>query len=45
MGGHVEYFSYLVDAASSRRRGDIKGVRSGGGTIVAAEIEHLHPME
>jgi methylmalonyl-CoA mutase len=41
-GGHVEYFSYLVDRLRAAGRGDVKVFGGGGGTIVAAEIERLH---
>jgi methylmalonyl-CoA mutase len=41
-GGHVEYFSYLVDRLRAAGRGDVRVYGGGGGTIVAAEIEQLH---
>jgi methylmalonyl-CoA mutase len=41
-GGHVEYFSYLVDRLRAAGRPDIRVYGGGGGTIVAAEIEYLH---
>src|ERR1700722_19913064 len=41
-GGHVEYFHYLVDRLRAAGRGDIRVYGGGGGTIVAAEIAHLH---
>jgi isobutyryl-CoA mutase len=41
-GGHVEYFSFLVDRLRAAGRADIKVYGGGGGTIVAAEIEYLH---
>jgi methylmalonyl-CoA mutase len=41
-GGHVEYFSYLVDRLRAAGREDVLVYGGGGGTIVAAEIEHLH---
>ncbi len=40
-GGHVEYFSYLVDRLRAAGREDVNVYGGGGGTIVAAEIEHL----
>jgi methylmalonyl-CoA mutase len=40
-GGHVEYFSYLVDRLRAAGRGDVQVYGGGGGTIVAAEIEQL----
>src|ERR1700757_1241617 len=41
-GGHVEYFSYLVDRLRAAGRGDVRVYGGGGGTIVAAEIDYLH---
>ncbi|MBI4934235.1 MAG: methylmalonyl-CoA mutase family protein [Actinobacteria bacterium] len=41
-GGHVEYFSYLLDRLREQGRGDIKVYGGGGGVIVPAEIEELH---
>jgi methylmalonyl-CoA mutase len=41
-GGHVEYFSYLVDRLRAADRGDVRVYGGGGGTIVAAEIDQLH---
>ena len=40
-GGHVEYFSYLVDRLRQFGRGDVRVYGGGGGTIVAAEIARL----
>jgi len=40
-GGHMEYFSYLVDRLRAGGRGDIRVYGGGGGTIVAAEIAQL----
>jgi methylmalonyl-CoA mutase len=40
-GGHVEYFSYLVDRLRAAGRADIRVYGGGGGTIVASEIDHL----
>ncbi|MEO7287033.1 MAG: methylmalonyl-CoA mutase family protein, partial [Jatrophihabitantaceae bacterium] len=41
-GGHVEFFSYLVQLLRERGAGHIKVFGGGGGTIVADEIEYLH---
>ncbi|HEU5269627.1 MAG TPA: cobalamin-dependent protein, partial [Jatrophihabitans sp.] len=41
-GGHVEFFSYLVQLLAERGAGHIKVFGGGGGTIVAEEIEQLH---
>jgi methylmalonyl-CoA mutase len=41
-GGHVEYFSYLVDRLRAAGRDDVQVYGGGGGTIVAAEIARLH---
>ncbi|MFD9887693.1 fused isobutyryl-CoA mutase/GTPase IcmF [Amycolatopsis sp. NPDC059027] len=41
-GGHVEYFSYLVELLAERGAGHIKVFGGGGGVIVPAEIELLH---
>lgn len=41
-GGHVEYFSYLVELLRERGAGHIKVYGGGGGVIVAEEIELLH---
>ena len=40
-GGHVEYFSYLVDLLAERGAGHVKVFGGGGGVIVAEEIETL----
>ena len=40
-GGHVEYFTYLVDRLTSEGRGDVKVYGGGGGVIVPAEIAAL----
>src|SRR6187549_2616206 len=40
-GGHVEYFSYLVDLLRERGAGAIKVFGGGGGVIVPAEIAAL----
>ncbi|MDT7702544.1 MAG: isobutyryl-CoA mutase, partial [Pseudonocardiales bacterium] len=41
-GGHVEYFSYLVELLRERGAGHIKVYGGGGGVIVHEEIELLH---
>lgn len=41
-GGHVEFFSYLVDLLRERGAGHVKVYGGGGGVIVAEEIERLH---
>ncbi|MEU6644785.1 fused isobutyryl-CoA mutase/GTPase IcmF [Saccharomonospora sp. NPDC046836] len=41
-GGHVEYFTYLVDLLRERGAGHIKVFGGGGGVIVREEIELLH---
>ncbi|HVW42350.1 MAG TPA: fused isobutyryl-CoA mutase/GTPase IcmF [Amycolatopsis sp.] len=41
-GGHVEYFSYLVELLRERGAGHIKVYGGGGGVIVREEIELLH---
>ncbi|EHY88101.1 methylmalonyl-CoA mutase auxilliary protein, metallochaperone [Saccharomonospora azurea NA-128] len=41
-GGHVEYFSYLVDLLRERGAGHIRVYGGGGGVIVRDEIELLH---
>ncbi|GAB2959730.1 methylmalonyl-CoA mutase family protein [Saccharothrix stipae] len=41
-GGHVEYFSYLVELLAERGAGHIKVFGGGGGVIVPEEIELLH---
>jgi len=40
-GGHVEYFSYLVERLRERGASDIKVYGGGGGVIVPEEIELL----
>ena len=40
-GGHVEYFSYLVDLLHERGAGEVRVFGGGGGVIVAEEIEVL----
>jgi methylmalonyl-CoA mutase len=41
-GGHVEYFTYLVELLAERGAGHIKVYGGGGGVIVPEEIELLH---
>lgn len=41
-GGHVEFFSYLVDLLRERGAGHVKVYGGGGGVIVPEEIELLH---
>ncbi|WP_103381447.1 fused isobutyryl-CoA mutase/GTPase IcmF [Pseudonocardia dioxanivorans] len=41
-GGHVEYFSYLVELLRERGAGHVKVYGGGGGVIVHDEIELLH---
>ncbi|MBA3743265.1 fused isobutyryl-CoA mutase/GTPase IcmF [Sporichthya sp.] len=40
-GGHVEYFSYLVDLLAERGAGHVQVFGGGGGVIVTEEIETL----
>ncbi|GAA1224899.1 methylmalonyl-CoA mutase family protein [Prauserella halophila] len=41
-GGHVEYFSYLVELLRERGAGHVKVFGGGGGVIVQDEIDLLH---
>ncbi len=41
-GGHVEFFSYLVDLLAERGAGHVKVFGGGGGVIVRDEIALLH---
>src|SRR6478609_1510492 len=41
-GGHVEYFSYLVELLRERGAGHVRVYGGGGGVIVPREIELLH---
>jgi len=41
-GGHVEYFTYLVDLLRERGAGHVKVFGGGGGVIVRSEIDQLH---
>ncbi|MDA8436429.1 MAG: methylmalonyl-CoA mutase family protein [Actinomycetales bacterium] len=40
-GGHVEYFTYLVERLAERGAGHVRVYGGGGGVIVPAEIEQL----
>ena len=41
-GGHMEYFTYLLEQLRAQGRGDIRVYGGGGGVIVPSEIEELH---
>jgi len=41
-GGHVEYFTYLVELLAERGAGHVKVFGGGGGVIVQDEIDLLH---
>jgi methylmalonyl-CoA mutase len=41
-GGHVEYFTYMIELLKERGAGHIQVYGGGGGVIVPAEIELLH---
>jgi len=41
-GGHVEFFTYMLDLLRERGAGHIKVFGGGGGVIVGAEIDALH---
>jgi methylmalonyl-CoA mutase len=41
-GGHVEYFTYLVERLRERGAGHVRVYGGGGGVIVPEEIELLH---
>jgi methylmalonyl-CoA mutase len=41
-GGHVEYFTYMIDLLRERGAGHVKVFGGGGGVIVPAEIDALH---
>ena len=41
-GGHVEYFTYLVELLRERGAGHVKVYGGGGGVIVPTEIALLH---
>ena len=41
-GGHIEFFTYMVEELRRRGSGDIRVYGGGGGTIAPDEIEQLH---
>src|SRR6187551_777556 len=41
-GGHVEFFTYMLDLLRERGAGNIKVFGGGGGVIVPGEIRQLH---
>ena len=41
-GGHMEFFTYMVDLLREAGRADVKVFGGGGGTITDKEIEELH---
>jgi methylmalonyl-CoA mutase len=41
-GGHVEYFTYLVERLRAKGLDDVKVYGGGGGTIVPSEVSLLH---
>ncbi len=41
-GGHVEFFTYMIDLLKAGGGGDIKVFGGGGGVIVPTEIKELH---
>ena len=41
-GGHMEYFTYLLEQLRERGVGDVKVFGGGGGVIVQSEIDELH---
>ncbi len=41
-GGHMEYFTYLLEQLRERGAGDVKIYGGGGGVIVPSEIAELH---
>ena len=41
-GGHVEYFTYLIDRLAEQGAGHVRVYGGGGGVIVPDEIRHLH---
>src|SRR3954447_24060336 len=43
-GGHVEYFTYLLERLRECGRGDIRVYGGGGGVITPSEIAHLHEV-
>lgn len=43
-GGHVEYFTYMVELLKQRGAGHIQVFGGGGGTILPSEIDELHAV-
>ncbi|MFT5442863.1 MAG: methylmalonyl-CoA mutase [Myxococcota bacterium] len=41
-GGHIEFFTYMVEELARRGAGDVRVYGGGGGTIAPHEIEQLH---
>src|SRR5579862_8978887 len=41
-GGHMEFFTYLLDALNAAGAGHVRVYGGGGGVIVPAEVEELH---
>ncbi|HVM64547.1 MAG TPA: fused isobutyryl-CoA mutase/GTPase IcmF [Acidimicrobiales bacterium] len=41
-GGHMEFFTYLLDALRAAGAGHVRVYGGGGGVIVPAEVEELH---
>ena len=41
-GGHMEFFTYMIDLLRQRGKGDIRVFAGGGGVIVDDEIRQLH---
>jgi isobutyryl-CoA mutase len=41
-GGHLEFFTYLLELLKAQGRSDIKVFGGGGGVIVAEEVDELH---
>ncbi len=41
-GGHIEYFTYMVDMLRERGAGHVRVFGGGGGVIVPAEVAELH---
>jgi len=43
-GGHVEFFTYLLEQLKRRGAGHVRVFGGGGGVIVPEEMEHLHSI-
>ena len=41
-GGHMEYFTYLLDKLRDQGAGDVQIFGGGGGVIIPSEIDELH---